>query len=65
MALKETILSIEKDSNTYVKLTCALHKMKLIYQVEDTRNDDLKNVYFINEIKAKNIYEERMKELML
>jgi hypothetical protein len=62
MALKETIISIEKDKQN-IKLTCSLVKMKLVYQVEDTRNDDLKNVYFINEVMAKHMYEDKMKEL--
>lgn len=62
MALKDTILSIDKD-NKQIKLNVQLNKMKLVYQIEDNRNDDLKNVFFLSKEKAQIVYDEKVKEL--
>lgn len=62
MALKDTIISIDKD-NKQIKLNVQLNKMKLVYQIEDNRNDDLKNVFFLSKEKAQIVYDEKVKEL--
>jgi len=63
MVVNYIMLSMEKD-NVQVKLKYDLSKgLKPVFQVEDTRNDELKNVYFINETKARQTYDEKVKEI--
>jgi hypothetical protein len=62
MALR-TMLSKEKD-NKQIQLRFDYYKGdRLVYHIEDTRSDDLKNVYFINQQKAFDVYDEKEKEL--